>query len=179
MIFTNEYINRREDITAMFEKTFSASEGPEEASLIETLVNSMLFSLSGEDIYVFSAVEEEFICGSIIFTKMLYEQDERIVYILSPVAVANGYQGKGVGQSLIKYGLKELRDAGVDIVLTYGDINFYSKVGFYKITELQAASPLALQYPEGWLGQSLKGSQFEPLKGKSHCVAPLNDSRYW
>ena len=62
---------------------------------------------------------------------------------------------------------------------TYGDINFYSKVGFSLITEKEAQAPLPLQYPEGWLGQSLNDAQFTPLLGPSKCVAPLNDPNHW
>ena len=34
------------------------------------------------------------------------------------------------GQQLINFGLAHLKEIGVELVFTYGDMNFYSKVGF-------------------------------------------------
>ncbi|MBT8411700.1 MAG: GNAT family N-acetyltransferase, partial [Octadecabacter sp.] len=106
-------------------------------------------------------------------------QDNRTVFILAPVAVATAHQGFGLGQRLIAHGLETLRKDGVDVVLTYGDVNFYSKVGFALITETEAQPPLPLQYPQGWLGQMLSDTGFTPLVGPSRCVAPLNHPDHW
>jgi putative acetyltransferase len=179
MEFTTAYKDRTGDIIAMFDKTFTDSEGAEAGQLIKELVADMLANLSDEDMYVFSAIEDGSIVGSIVFTRLSYEQDTRTVFILAPVAVSTSQQGKGLGQRLIAHGLQTLRDNGVDVALTYGDINFYSKVGFKHITEADAQPPLPLQYPEGWLGQSLGEAEFEPLVGPSRCVAPLNDPNHW
>lgn len=179
MDFTTEYKEKSGDIVTMFHETFTASEGPEAGQIIKALVGDMLHSLDGDDIHVFSAVELGTILGCIIFTRLRYDQDPRTVFILAPVAVSTSHQGKGLGQRLITHGLEALRENGVDVVLTYGDVRFYSKVGFSQITEAEAQAPLPLQYPEGWLGQSLTGSQFAPLVGPSTCVAPLNDPIHW
>lgn len=101
------------------------------------------------------------------------------MFVLGPVAVATGWQGKGVGGQLINHGLQALRDAGVDIVLTYGDPNFYSRPGSTPITEAFALAPFTLRHPEGWQGQSLTGAASTPLKGDCRCVAALNDPAFW
>lgn len=179
MNYTAEYKEKSEDIIAMFHGTFTASEGLEAGQIIRELVADMLGSLDDEDMHVFSVVEAGAILGSIIFTRLTYDQDARTVFILAPVAVSTSHQGKGLGQRLITHGLEKLRANGVDVVLTYGDIAFYSKVGFSHIMEADAQAPLPLQYPEGWLGQSLTDAQFAPLVGPSRCVAPLNDPNHW
>ncbi len=179
MDFTTDYKEISGDIATMFYQTFTASEGPEAGRIIKELVVDMLGSLDDEDMHVFSAVEAGAILGSIIFTRLRYDQDPRTVFILAPVAISTRHQAKGLGQRLITHGLDALREHGVDVVLTYGDLNFYSKVGFSRITEADAQGPLPLQYPEGWLGQSLTGAQFVPLAGPSRCVAPLNDPNHW
>ena len=179
MTITNEYKENARDIVAMFHQTFSASEGAEAGQIIKDLVADMLGSLDHETMRVFSIIEAGAILGSIIFTRLTYAQDARTVFILGPVAISTNHQAKGLGQRLINHGLKNLRENGVDVVLTYGDINFYSKVGFSLITEKEAQAPLPLQYPEGWLGQSLNDAQFAPLLGPSKCVAPLNDPNHW
>jgi predicted N-acetyltransferase YhbS len=93
--------------------------------------------------------------------------------------VATEKQGKGIGQRLLTHGLAALRSAGVDIVMTYGDPNYYAKVGFVPISEADAPAPYKLNHPEGWLGQSLTDRAMAPLKGPSHCVEALNDPLFW
>jgi predicted N-acetyltransferase YhbS len=89
------------------------------------------------------------------------------------------HQGKGVGQALLSFALDHLRQAGVAVVLTYGDINFYGRVGFAQVSEAVAAPPLSLTYPEGWLAQSLTDGPLVPLTGASRCVEALNDPALW
>ena len=117
--------------------------------------------------------------ASILFTRMRYDQDDRVVFLLSPVAVAPDQQGKGTGQALLRHGLSQLKRDGVDIILTYGDVNFYAKVEFRQITEQEAAAPMPLSYPHGWLGQSLTGGAFAPLVGPASCAAPFRKPEYW
>lgn len=179
MEFTSEYKNIASDIVQMFLETFTVSEGAEAGKLIKNLVADMLFSLTAKDMYVFSAVENATVLGTVIFTRMTFDADERTVFILAPAAVSTGQQGKGIGQRLINHAIQMLRETGVDVALTYGDITFYSKVGFAQITQTDAQSPLPLQYPEGWLGQTLTGLPFNPLLGPSRCVGPLDDPRHW
>jgi predicted N-acetyltransferase YhbS len=100
-------------------------------------------------------------------------------FILSPAAVHTNYQGKGVGQKLINFGIGQLREKGVKLAFTYGDPDFYSKVGFQRITEDVAKAPLDLKQPEGWLCQSLDGGDIEPVPGNSNCVMALNKPEYW
>jgi putative acetyltransferase len=179
MEFTKEYQHIADGIIAMFHQTFTQSEGPDAGVAIKGLVTAMLGTVPPEDMQVFSATDNGKVLASIILTRMMYPEDERTVFILSPVAVSTAEQGRGLGQRLIAHGLAELKANGVDVVLTYGDINFYSKVGFARITETDAGAPLPLQFPEGWLGQSLTSSGFAPLQGPSRCVAPLNDPEHW
>lgn len=67
----------------------------------------------------------------------------------------------------------------MDVAITYGDINFYSKVGFAQITEDAAKAPFPLQHPNGWLGQSLSSSVLEPISGPSYCAKALDKAIYW
>jgi putative acetyltransferase len=100
-------------------------------------------------------------------------------YLLAPVEVHTDFQGKGIGQDLIHFGLKTLKNDGVEIVITYGDIHFYSKVGFKQISEELIKAPLPLTYPEGWMAQSLIGDEILPIPGKSYCVEEINNPAYW
>ncbi len=109
---------------------------------------------------------------------MTFESDVN-AFLLGPVAIHTGYQRKGTGQKLINFGLHSLKKDGVELAFTYGDPNFYSKVGFALITEKIIKAPLELTYPEGWLGQSLLNNEIKPITGNSYCVEAINKPEYW
>jgi len=153
--FTSGYTGCEHDIYELFLKTFTASEGTDEGQTIGSFVNEMMEKTSSDDLFVYSAYEGNALLGCIFFSRLEYAQDSRTVYILSPVAVKSNQQSKGIGQKLISFGLNELRGKGVDIAMTCGDPNYYSKTGFQQITEDIAKAPQKLSYPEGWLAQAL------------------------
>jgi len=179
MEFLTGHKGRDAEIIDLFTATFTASEGEEEGALIGALVHNLLSGTAAKDLFVFSAEEGGTIVGGIVFSRLTYEQDERTVFVLAPVAVATDQQGKGIGQRLLSHGLAALRSAGVDIVMTYGDPSYYAKVGFTPISETDAQAPFRLSHPEGWLSQSLTNRVMAPLKGPSRCVAALNDPVFW
>lgn len=179
MEFSEDHVGRQKDIIDLFHATFTASEGDEEGRLIADLVAGIFSTSADGDVVVFTARAENTLTGCIFFTRLRYEDDNRTVFLLAPVAVATGYQGQGIGQRLLTHGLDAMRLRGVDVVLTYGDPNYYSKVGFQNITQEDAQPPLKLQYPEGWLAQSLSSDHFETLVGPSRCVDAFNNPAYW
>lgn len=179
MKFTTEYNDRKKEITELFKATFTASEGAEEGAVIGTFVANMLATPNASDIFVVSAQQDDQLVGTAVFSRLRYAQDSRSVFILSPMAVATCHQGTGVGQKLLRFALDLLAHHNVDVALTYGDINFYSRIGFEHISASDAKPPLPLTHPEGWLGQSLTDQPFDPLEGSSTCVEALNDPALW
>jgi putative acetyltransferase len=169
---------QKDAIKTLFIETFSASEGESEGLLIGKLVDEMMATTAPEDLYGFVANDEEKIIAGIFFSRMSFEE-EKNAFILSPVAVHPAYQRKKVGQRLINYGIEKLKDAKVELLFTYGDPNYYAKVGFQTISEDVIKAPLPLSYPHGWLAQSLGSDTIEPIKGKSQCVAALSKPEYW
>ncbi len=166
------------EIKQLFTKTFSDSEGQSEGLVIGNLVFDLMTRTDGGDFCGFVATENQNIIGSIFFSRMTFENKVE-AFLLSPVAIDTSYQGKGVGQKLINFGLNALKERGVELVFTYGDPNFYTKVGFRNITEKVVKAPFKLTYPEGWLGQSLGGDEIEPINGNSHCVDAFNNPELW
>ena len=170
--------NNAVEIEQLFIQTFSDSEGPSEGEAIGNLVRDFMDHTDAKDLYCFIATEHEQIIGSLFFTRMRFGSGIH-AFILSPVATHTDHQGTGVGQTLIRFGLDALKENGVELAITYGDPNFYSKVGFSVITEQIVPAPLKLTYPEGWLAQSLVGDEIEPISGTSHCVKELNKPELW
>ena len=170
---------REEEIVSLLTATFTDSEGAEEGALIETLSRGLLTGTPDEDRYVFTTEDEGRLIGGIVFSRMSYADDPRTVFVLAPVAVATDRHGQGVGTALLRFGLDRLRRDGVDVALTYGDPNYYGRVGYAPITEAEVAAPFPLKYPHGWLGQSLTDAPLTPLKGPASCVRALSDPAYW
>ena len=166
------------EIYQLFKKTFSDSDGESEGDLIGNLVLNLIRTTAPADVFGFVATENDRIVGSIFFSRLTFDAPLD-AFILSPVAVDTGFQGRGVGQQLINHGIAQLREHGVNLLLTYGDPAFYSKVGFRHITEEVAQSPWKLTQPEGWLCQALDGGEIRPIPGRPACVAALNDPAYW
>jgi len=179
MLLSSNHEGCEHQIKALFLHTFTASEGADEGMVIGNLVQNLLEKTAPPDLHVFQATEDDALIGCIIFSRLRFDQDLRTAFLLSPVAVSAKRQREGIGQKLLRHGLAALREKGVDVAVTYGDPKYYSRVGFQQMTTKFAEPPFALSAPEGWLGQSLKGQDFAPLKGRSPCVTALSDPHYW
>jgi len=168
-----------QEIIDLFQQAFTDTEGEQEGKTIGALVKRFLENTPKEDIYVFLTTLNNQLVGGVIFSKLTFEASVSNTWLLSPAAVATAMQGTGVGQSLIGFAHTFLKQAGVQQVVTYGDISFYSKVGYQHITERIIPSPWKLSYPDGWIAQSLEGEQIAPITGKAFCVEALNQPELW
>lgn len=168
----------RQEIEALFTRAFSDSEGQSEGKLIGHLVHELMSGVEADDLFGFIATEQEQIVGCIFFTRLSFGSPIK-AFMLSPVAVDTDRQGKGIGQKLIDFGINRLRELGVELVFTYGDPSYYSKVGFEHVSQEIAEAPFKLSHPEGWLGQSLDGGSLELPLGQACCIEAFNDPQYW
>ena len=109
MEYFSGHIGRKQEIFDFFSATFTDSDGAEEGKTIGQLVDDLMETTPTQDLFVFSAYDGQSFIGCIFFSRLNFEQDDRVVFILSPVAVKPDRQKKGVGQQLIAYGLDELR----------------------------------------------------------------------
>jgi len=167
-----------EAVISLFIKVFAEAEGRAEGESIGDLVSDLIATTPEHDIMGFVAVLNGKIIGCIFFSRFTLA-NEQTAFILSPVAIATEHQAKGIGQELISFGIDHLKSKDVDLVITYGDPAFYTKVGFKQISEDIVEAPLKLSQPEGWLAQSLKNEAIRAIQGPSKCVAALNKQEYW
>jgi len=175
-LWTDEHT---QEIIDLFTKTFTDSEGKTEGELIGNLAHDLMTKADKDTLRVFIVQEKDVIVGCIFFSEMTFQKSSQKAYLLAPVAILTQYQGKGIGQKLIHFAHNILKKEGKDIVITYGDIRFYEKVGYSPISEEIIQAPLKLSYPQGWLAQSLLQNNISPIPGKSHCIEAFNDPRYW
>ena len=162
----------------LFEHVFTNSEGTDEGKVIRKLVTDLITSTDKNDLIGFTANAQNEVLGSIFFSRLSLTNN-KTAFLLSPVAIATKQQGKGLGQELITYGIDHLKSLNIDLLFTYGDPNFYSKVGFQQISESSIKAPHELSQPIGWLAQSLKDSPLNMTGWSSKCVAALDDKKYW
>lgn len=167
-----------QDVIQLFTDVFSDSEGQEEGRVIGRLVTELISTTDSKNLLGYVSISEATIIGCIFFSRLTLPSD-KIAFILSPVAVSSQEQGKGIGRQLIGYGIQQLKSHGVELVFTYGDPSYYSKVGFMKISENVVKAPKKLTYPEGWLAQSLNEEGITSETGAAKCVEALNKKRYW
>ncbi|MBV1875267.1 MAG: N-acetyltransferase [Cycloclasticus sp.] len=166
------------EIKELFTSVFTNSEGQTEGELIGNLAFELQETTNPKDLFGFVAKDEHSIAGCIFFTRIEFNTQVN-AFILSPVAISTQDQNKGIGQKLINFGINSMKKNNVELLFTYGDPNYYAKVGFKHISENIAKAPLRLTYPEGWLGQSLVNEHIEPIYGNSTCVNALNNQQYW
>jgi len=165
-------------IVALFQRVFSDAEGEAEGQVIADFVKELISTTPPSAVIGFTAWEGDAVVGGIFFSQLIVPSGQ-LAFILSPVAVSTDVQGRGIGQALIRYGLDHLKSLGVELVFTYGDPGYYSKVGFEQITEAIVKAPCPLSQPIGWLAQSLDGGALLAMSGPTRCVEALNDSGLW
>jgi putative acetyltransferase len=167
------------EIIRLFSDVFSDSEGQEEGERIGQLVSEMIETTDSNDLLGYVSILDEKIVACIFFSRLTLPS-KRSAFILSPVAVASGQQRTGRGQKLINFGIQQLRSLGVELVFTYGDPDFYSKVGFAPLGEDVVKAPRALTYPHGWLAQALNDERIAPeAASAAKCVPALDKQEYW
>ncbi|MBJ7551709.1 GNAT family N-acetyltransferase [Marinomonas ostreistagni] len=178
MIYRAFYASQQTEVVGLFSSVFAASEGEKEGVMLAHLTEQLSSLLDDESVLGFAAYEDETLIGAIFFSRLQFETPVT-VYMLSPVAVATEQQGKGIGQALIQFGLKALKARSVEVVITYGDPAYYSKVGFEPLSETVIQAPVKLSMPFGWLGQSLDGQPIPVMADRPSCVEPFKDPVYW
>jgi len=167
-----------ETIKQLFTSVFSDNEGASEGKLIGNLTEDVMTTTDAQDLDGFIAIKNNQTIGCILLTRLSFESDIN-AFLLSPVAIHTKHQRQGIGQQLIHFGIRQLKENGVSLLLTYGDPAFYTKVGFTPISEKVVKAPFELSQPEGWLAQSLVGGEVEAMAGKASCVAAFNNAELW
>jgi putative acetyltransferase len=146
----------RAAVVAVHRAAFGPSHGPVVAELVA--------ALHRDDPGAFSLVSEESgeIAGNVLFTRSLLDAPPRLltIQVLSPLAVAPPFQGRGIGSALVRAGLRHLDERGVPLVFLEGDPRYYSRFGFLPGGEHGFRKP-SLRVPDAAF-QVVKLSAFEP-----------------
>jgi putative acetyltransferase len=153
--------------------------GQSEGETVSQLAIDLLEDKTALPILSLVAEQDSEIIGNIIFSSVNIEAVEGVsVYILAPLAVTRLAQGKGIGTLLINKGLETLKERGTEIVLVYGDPDYYMRTGFKSGHNLK--QPYKLNYPEeAWMARELVDGILTKTQGTVRCALSLNSPEYW
>ena len=167
--------NDKKSIRKLHQNAFDQSEG----EVVSQLAIDLLEDKTALPILSLVAEQDKEIIGNIIFSSVNIEGNEGVsAYILAPLAVSKYAQRNGIGTQLINQGLKTLKERGAEIVLVYGDPNYYMRTGFKAGHHLKP--PYKLQYPEeAWMAQELVESILAKTQGTVRCALSLSSPEYW
>jgi putative acetyltransferase len=142
-------------IAAVIEIAFSGSE---EAELVVKLRNDGLALVS------LVAEIDGVIVGHIMFSRMWISTRSGLVpaVALAPMAVLPEHQRKGIGQSLVRYGLHILRDRRESIVIVVGHPSYYPRFGFSADTASRLQSPFPR---EAFMAMELHPGALDGIEG--------------
>lgn len=157
---------------------FGTAEGEEIAKLVADLMNDE----TARPLLSLVAKSDERLVGHVLFTaaKLLPDCDV-VVQILAPLAVLPGFQNTGVGGSLIREGLDQLKKTGVELVFVLGHPGYYPRFGFQPAGELgfEAPYPIAPKNADAWMVQELKPGAIVRFSGTIQCSTVLNQPQHW
>lgn len=157
--------------------------GDEEGPVIVELVNALFDDETARPLLSLVAHKDGRLIGHILFTKASLDTEGSAVkvQILAPMAVCPDWQNQGVGHQLIEQGLKQLREAGMDLVFVLGHPSYYPKLGFQTAGALgfRAPYPIPDKHTDAWMVQALKEGVIGHVSGKVQCSTVLNQPQYW
>ncbi len=167
--------NDKKCIRNVHQNAFDQSEG----EAVSQLAIDLLEDKTAFPILSLVAEQDNKIIGHVIFSSVNIEGVEGVsAYILAPLAVTGLAQKSGIGKQLINKGLEILKERGAEIVLVYGDPNYYMRTGFKANHNLKP--PHKLKYPEeAWMTQELVEGILTKTQGMVQCASSLNSPEHW
>jgi putative acetyltransferase len=165
-------------VRELFYETFAHSEGADEGRIISDLASELARQMSQSHtlFYGLSDTNDALIAGA--FTSSLTNDREINAKIMAPVAVHPDAQGHGLSRQLIEQ-IIDTESKYSDLLVTYGDPNFYRRFGFRTISTAVVKPPYEIEYPEGWLAVHYTNKSESELAGQYNCVEAFRDERLW
>lgn len=169
----------RQSISNIVIAAFGSGQGNE----ITDLVTELLADPSARPWLSLVATTDDNVVGHILFTNARIRRAERSVSsaILAPLSVHPDWQNQGIGGRLVKEGLTQLKEAGVELVFVLGHPGYYSRYGFSAagIKGFDASYPIPPENSGAWLVQELQPGVIGQVSGRVICADALNDPKHW
>ncbi len=155
-----------------------AFEGDE---TIVGLIEDLLIDETARPLLSLIAEADEKVLGHVLFTRVSVADTNIQASILAPLAVKPGFQKQGIGGKLIKAGLEELRDMGVELVFVLGWPEYYPRYGFQPSFPhvLVPPYPIEKKNEPAWMVQELREGVLGSVSGTISCADALDKPEYW
>ncbi len=167
------------EIETVHIQAFGEKEGLE----IAELVNDLFEDETASPFLSLVAVKNGKIVGHVLYTNAIIRQsDEQVsVQLLAPLAVLPEVQNQGIGTQLIKEGLSQLKESGVELVFVLGHPDYYPRCGFMTAGDIgfEAPYPIPEKNAAAWMVMELKEGIIGRVQGKVQCAKVLNQSQHW
>ena len=167
------------EIDALHIQAFGEKEGP----VIVKLVNELLEDETAFPLLSLVAVKNGKIVGHVLYTNAIITQTTRSVsaQLLAPLAVLPEAQNQGIGAQLVREGLNQLKESGVELVFVLGHPDYYPRCGFRTagVVGYEATYPIPEENAAAWMVQELKEGVIGRVKGKVQCAKELNQPQHW
>ena len=158
---------------------YAAAFPEEERELVASLARDLFSERSEPAICSLVAEDAGEIVGHVVFSPVFESEKKTLLgYILAPLAVRPEWQKKGIGSALISKGVAIL-DNEVEVLLVYGDPNYYRRFGFEVKVAESYLPPYPLKFSFGWRGKRLKGGDARKEPVRIECVPPLSRKELW
>jgi len=174
----------QEEIEKIHKVAFGKTEGAEKAQEIVNLVHDLFDDKTAMPMHSLVAIENKKLIGHVFFTKVTITDSpvEVEAQILAPLAVLPDYQSTGIGGRLIKEGLRQLKEAGIDLVFVLGHIDYYPRSGFIndaKSLGFEAPYYIPEEFDGAWMVMELSSGSIGKAKGTVKCSNVLNQPQHW
>jgi putative acetyltransferase len=151
-----------------------------EGDIVSQLAVDLLWEETAPPVISLVAEADEIVVGHVAFSPVRMRDTRELVgYILAPLAVSPGYQKRGIGSQLIKSGIERLAETGSDMLLVYGDPEFYGRFGFRVDVAECYIPPYQLQYSFGWQVMALRDFEARRSAVRISCVSSLGIPALW
>ncbi len=109
----------------------------------------------GQGVLSLAGFQEDALVAHVLFTTCWTDGRDRPGALLGPLGVLPSYQRKGVGSSLVRTGLEQLKKNGVKQVFVLGDPGYYRCFGFSPERQVLSPYPLPAQWADAWQSTTL------------------------
>jgi putative acetyltransferase len=118
------------------------------------------------------------LAGHVIFTMCSVAEHSDRSALLGPLAVEPAWQRRGIGSTIVRNGLRRLKDDGVSQVFVLGDPAYYGRLGFLPESRIAPPYTLPTEWEGAWQSQSLRGTT-TPHPGKLSLPRPWLQPSLW
>ncbi len=169
-------LSDRSALRALYESAFPKEEAP----LVTRLALDLLEESSEPPVLSLVLCEGEHLLAHVAFSPAPVEAlPDLRVWILAPLAVQPERQKQGHGSALVREGLKRMRGQRCDVLMVYGDPEYYGRFGFGVEGASLYRAPYPLQMLFGWQCMEMSGRPAPEKPLQLRCVPALQRPELW